>query len=111
PDGGPAHLHRGGPGPRAAGHPGRGAAGGGRLRDLVPRPATHVCGSPEASPRRRRMTGPPDIPITRNGLEEVRRELQELTTVRRPEIVAKIKAAREHGDLSENFEYHAARNE
>ena len=47
------------------------------------------------------MTGQPDIPITRNGLEEVRRELQQLTTVRRPEIVGKIKAAREHGDLSE----------
>jgi len=57
------------------------------------------------------MTGQPDIPITRNGLEDVKRELAELTEVRRPEIVAKIKAAREHGDLSENFEYHAARNE
>jgi transcription elongation factor GreA len=57
------------------------------------------------------MTGPPDIPITRNGLEDVKRELEQLTHVRRPEIVSKIKAAREHGDLSENFEYHAARNE
>jgi transcription elongation factor GreA len=57
------------------------------------------------------MTGQPDIPITRGGLEGIKRELEELTGVRRPEIVAKIKAAREHGDLSENFEYHAARNE
>ncbi|MBO0684377.1 MAG: transcription elongation factor GreA [Candidatus Dormibacteraeota bacterium] len=57
------------------------------------------------------MTGQPDIPITSSGLEEVKRELDELVTLRRPEIVAKIKAAREHGDLSENFEYHAARNE
>jgi transcription elongation factor GreA len=57
------------------------------------------------------MTGQPEIPITRNGLEEVRRELEELVSLRRPEIVARIKAAREHGDLSENFEYHAARNE
>ncbi|MBO0685069.1 MAG: transcription elongation factor GreA [Actinobacteria bacterium] len=57
------------------------------------------------------MTGQPDIPITSSGLEEVKRELDELVNVRRPEIVAKIKAAREHGDLSENFEYHAARNE
>jgi transcription elongation factor GreA len=57
------------------------------------------------------MTGQPEVPITRNGLEEVRRQLDELVNVRRPEIVAKIKAAREHGDLSENFEYHAARNE
>jgi transcription elongation factor GreA len=54
---------------------------------------------------------PQDIPITAEGLANVRSELEHLTTVRRPEIVAKIKSAREHGDLSENFEYHAARNE
>src|SRR2546423_12919756 len=52
-----------------------------------------------------------DVPITPEGLEAVRRELDELTTKRRPSIVAKIKAARELGDLSENFEYHAAKNE
>jgi len=54
---------------------------------------------------------PPEIPITAEGLAEVKRELDDLVTKRRPEIVSKIKAAREHGDLSENFEYHAARNE
>jgi transcription elongation factor GreA len=52
-----------------------------------------------------------DVHITPEGLESVRKELEELTTVRRPAIVAKIKAARELGDLSENFEYHAAKNE
>jgi transcription elongation factor GreA len=52
-----------------------------------------------------------DVHITPEGLEAVQRELQELTTRRRPEIVSKIKAARELGDLSENFEYHAAKNE
>ena len=52
-----------------------------------------------------------DVHITPEGLEAVRREHEELTTVRRPSIVAKIKAARELGDLSENFEYHAAKNE
>jgi len=52
-----------------------------------------------------------DVHITPEGLEAVRHELNELTTVRRPAIVAKIKAAREFGDLSENFEYHAAKNE
>ena len=57
------------------------------------------------------MTQPQDVPITAEGLAQVRKELDELVGVRRPEIVAKIKAAREHGDLSENFEYHAARNE
>jgi transcription elongation factor GreA len=44
-------------------------------------------------------------------LEAVRAELKELTAVRRPSIVEKIKAARELGDLSENFEYHSAKNE
>jgi transcription elongation factor GreA len=52
-----------------------------------------------------------DVHITPEGLEAVRSELRELTTVKRPAIVAKIKAAREFGDLSENFEYHAAKNE
>ncbi len=52
-----------------------------------------------------------DVHITPEGLDAVRSELRELTTVKRPAIVAKIKAAREFGDLSENFEYHAAKNE
>jgi transcription elongation factor GreA len=52
-----------------------------------------------------------EVHITPEGLEAVQKELQELTTRRRPEIVSKIKAARELGDLSENFEYHAAKNE
>ena len=52
-----------------------------------------------------------EVPITKEGLEAVQREHQELTTQKRPSIVAKIKAARELGDLSENFEYHAAKNE
>ncbi len=52
-----------------------------------------------------------DVHITPEGLESVRRELDELVSVKRPAIVAKIKAAREFGDLSENFEYHAAKNE
>ncbi len=52
-----------------------------------------------------------DVHITPEGLESVRKELDELITVRRPAVVAKIKAAREFGDLSENFEYHAAKND
>ena len=57
------------------------------------------------------MSIPNEVPITPEGLEAVQRELDELTTQKRPSIVAKIKAARELGDLSENFEYHAAKNE
>lgn len=51
------------------------------------------------------------VPITEAGLADVEKELNELIEVRRPDVIQKIKAAREHGDLSENFEYHAARNE
>ncbi|HYL07980.1 MAG TPA: transcription elongation factor GreA [Candidatus Udaeobacter sp.] len=52
-----------------------------------------------------------DVHITPEGLAAVEKEHHELTTKARPNIVAKIKAARELGDLSENFEYHAAKNE
>jgi transcription elongation factor GreA len=43
--------------------------------------------------------------------EALRAELAELEGPRRAEVVAAIKKAREYGDLSENFEYHAAKNE
>jgi transcription elongation factor GreA len=52
-----------------------------------------------------------DVHITPEGLEAVEKELDDLVTKRRPYIASKIKAARELGDLSENFEYHAAKNE
>jgi transcription elongation factor GreA len=51
------------------------------------------------------------VNITQDGLDAVKVELAELTGVRRPNIVEKIKSARELGDLSENFEYHSAKNE
>ena len=48
-------------------------------------------------------------PISAEGLANAEAELAELRDVRRPEIVQSIKTAREFGDLSENAEYHAAR--
>ncbi|UJA20801.1 transcription elongation factor GreA [Thermoleophilia bacterium SCSIO 60948] len=48
-------------------------------------------------------------PISAEGLAAAEAELAELRDVRRPEIVQSIKSAREFGDLSENAEYHAAR--
>lgn len=52
-----------------------------------------------------------DILITEEGLEKVRNELNELLTVRRPEVINRIKGAKELGDLSENAEYSAAKEE
>ena len=52
-----------------------------------------------------------DERLTAEQAEALRAELAELEGPRRTEIVAAIKKAREFGDLSENFEYHAAKNE
>jgi transcription elongation factor GreA len=49
--------------------------------------------------------------LTEKQADALRTELAELEGPRREEIVAAIKKAREFGDLSENFEYHAAKNE
>ena len=49
--------------------------------------------------------------VTSEGLEEMKKELEELKTVKRPEVINALKDARALGDLSENAEYDAARSE
>lgn len=55
------------------------------------------------------MTG--KVPMTATGAEQLRDELRELKSVARPKVIAAIAEARAHGDLKENAEYHAAREQ
>jgi transcription elongation factor GreA len=50
------------------------------------------------------------VPMTKGGLQRLKEELKRLKNVERPKIVKEIAEARAHGDLSENAEYHAAKD-
>lgn len=52
-----------------------------------------------------------EITLTKEGLEKAKRELEHLKKVKRPEVIQRIKTAKEFGDLSENAEYDDAKNE
>ncbi|MGD0018296.1 MAG: transcription elongation factor GreA [Candidatus Limnocylindrales bacterium] len=94
-------------------------------RPAEPRPVSSRDNTPRRRPipraepttRARRLAAPPPgmaiapTHLTAEGLANLRTELEELTTRRRPEVIARIKAARELGDLSENADYEAARKE
>jgi transcription elongation factor GreA len=91
------------------------------------RPAAAVKRAPARRPNASRTTGaatrrrssgggaskpmPLAAHLTVDGLAGVQRELEELRTVRRPEVILRVKHARELGDLRENADYEAARNE
>ena len=50
-------------------------------------------------------------PITIQGLTKLKKELEELKNIKRPQVIKAIAEARAHGDLKENAEYHAAREQ
>jgi transcription elongation factor GreA len=93
-----------------------GAAGATRS-SATPSSATRSAASrPTAAGRvpaahRKSPKAPERIELSRAALERLNVELEELARVKRPEVVARIKSAREHGDLKENAEYQAAREE
>ncbi len=49
--------------------------------------------------------------VTREGLQKLKDEIKHLKNVKRPEVAQRVQTAREHGDLKENAEYHAAKEE
>ena len=66
--------------------------------------------APAAPPTPPAGTTQPDG-LTVEGSARLQAELEHLTNVKRPEVIARIRTAKEHGDLKENAEYHAAREE
>jgi transcription elongation factor GreA len=51
------------------------------------------------------------VPLTARGAAKLQEELKQLKTIERPKVIKAIAEAREHGDLKENAEYHAAREQ
>jgi transcription elongation factor GreA len=57
------------------------------------------------------LIGKPPIELTQDGYGELQTELEELKDAKLPQVIVRVATARDHGDLSENSEYHAAREE
>lgn len=57
------------------------------------------------------MSNEKELYLTQEGLDQIKKELEELKLVKRPEVINALKDARAQGDLSENAEYDAARTE
>lgn len=61
--------------------------------------------------KKKTQTEPKKIQLTAQGLAELKAELQQLVDVKLPEVIKRVAVARSHGDLSENAEYHNAKEE
>ncbi len=72
-------------------------------------PAAAKAPAPSRSASRKAASAP--VTLTAEGVDRLRVELRELTQVRRPEVIARIRTAKELGDLKENADYTAAREE
>ncbi len=94
----PAPAHRRTPAPRAAGSSTPRTSVAAAVRERLAAEAAAAAGQ-----------GVQDLTV--EGAARLHAELHELTQVRRPEVIARIRTAKEHGDLKENAEYHAAREE
>jgi transcription elongation factor GreA len=99
----------------AAGPPPTRAAGGTARRAPRAKAATSASPTSGAGPAGSGRTGTPPEPeptyLSAEGVARLRDELAELTAVKRPEVILRIKTAKELGDLKENADYTAAREE
>jgi len=87
-------------------------AAGGTVR-RAPRP-TRTAAPPRPAPTARSASARPAAEptwVSADGISRLRTEHEQLVTIRRPEVIARIKAAKELGDLKENADYTAAREE
>lgn len=102
-------THAVGAGRARAPRPAVGSAAGSRERTAAPgRAPRERVPAAAALPAR---SAPEPVHVSADGLEKLQAELHELVTIQRPEIISRVKAARELGDLSENADYEAARKE
>jgi len=85
-----------------------GASSASSAPSRAPRAAAARKTGPKAAPATK---APTEVPLSREGLQRLEAELDQLRSVRRPEAIRRVATAREHGDLKENAEYHAAREE
>jgi transcription elongation factor GreA len=94
-----------------AGSPAPGGRPSSAGRPVVRRAPVIATGGARAASSARPGQAPEPVHLSRGAHERLVVELDELTRVKRREVVERIKTAREHGDLKENAEYHAAREE